>query len=83
MIVLSQLDQTNVMRGLITTLSKNGATIMPVSSPILYRRLDNPNASEPDSPEYGEITESSPVYEAYRRELSDAVDDGYAALVSV
>jgi len=83
MIVLSQLDQTNVMRGLITTLSKNGATIMPVSSPILYRRLDNPDASEPDSPEYGEITESSPVYEAYRRELSDAVDDGYAALVSV
>ena len=76
MIVVSQLDQMNVMRGLITTLSKDGATIRPVSSPILYRMLD-----EHETPAYGEIKPSSPAYETYHAALADTVQGGYVSLI--
>jgi transcriptional regulator with XRE-family HTH domain len=77
MIVLSQLTQAQSMQGLITTLSKDGATIRPVSAPIIYNRL-----SDPDAPAYGEITPDQPAYASYRDQLVAAVDNGYVALVA-
>lgn len=76
MIVLSQLAQAQPMRGLITTLSKAGATIRPVSAPITYRQLD-----DPDTPVYGEVAPGMPAYETYRAELDQSVAEGYVALV--
>ena len=77
MIVLSQLDQENTMRGLITTLSKDGAAVAPVSAPIIYQKLDTPEDSV-----YGELRAGDPTYENYRKRLKDAVSDGYISLVA-
>lgn len=78
MIVLTQLVQAQPMRGLITTLSKAGATIRPVSAPISYRRLE-----ADETPVYGEITPGSAAYAGYHAELTSAVSEGFVALVSV
>lgn len=77
MIVLTQLAHRQPMRGLITTLSKDGATIRPVSAPIIYCKLE-----DPDAPDYGEITPGTPSYAAYRDELATAMAEGYMALVA-
>lgn len=76
MIVLSQLDQTSTMRGLVTTFSKHGAAVCPVSAPILYQRL-----TEPDAAEFGEIAQGSKTYDAYRQRLLECMNDGYCSLV--
>jgi len=76
MIVLSQLTQAQPMRGLITTLSKDGATIRPVSAPIVYSQLKDPAEAA-----FGEITPGQPAYAAYRNELATAVASGYVALI--
>jgi hypothetical protein len=78
MIILSQVDQTNQMRGIITTLNRQGAALMPVASPIVYRKL----ASSPADSELGEIGPSNDCYETYRGMISEALDDGFARLVS-
>ena len=77
MIVLAQIDQTKHMRGLITTLSRRGAAIMPVSAPIIYRLLD-----DPDEPIYGEIKAGDAAYTSYRATLDECVRDGHATLIS-
>ncbi|MBU2534377.1 MAG: helix-turn-helix domain-containing protein [Alphaproteobacteria bacterium] len=78
MIVVSQLDQTKQMRGIITTLSKNGATIAPVSAPIVYLRLDEPAAAT-----FGEITEQDEAFAGYRERLATCLADGYVSLVGI
>jgi len=77
MVVLSQLTQAQPMCGLITTLSKNGATIRPVSAPIIYRKIDDPDAHA-----YGEIAPGHPAHADYRDELAGAMAEGYMALVT-
>ncbi len=78
MILLSQPDQTQHMRGIITTLSRNGATVAPVSAPIVYQRLEAPDAGV-----YGEILPGQPVFAMYKATLDECVGDGHATLVSV
>ena len=76
MIVVSQLDQTGMMRGLVTTRAKNNATMAPVSAPIIYRRLDDPDAAV-----FGEITSDDAAFPEYDETIRDAVDKGYCNVV--
>lgn len=77
MIVLSQLDQNGEMRGLITTLNKARAQIIPVAAPIVYAKRDKFDADA-----CGEITPTHPAYTGYKRLLDETVEQGYAKLVS-
>ncbi len=76
MIMLSQLDQMGHMRGLITTLNKQGAVLIPVCSPIVYAQRKDIAADE-----LGEISPSHTCHEAYRSLISEATTQGYAKLV--
>ncbi len=78
MILLPQPDQTDSMRGLITTLSRQGAAITPVSSPIIYRKLDDAAA-----PQYGEIAAAEPAFNEYKALLDDCLTSGHVSLVHV
>jgi transcriptional regulator with XRE-family HTH domain len=75
MIVVSQIDRFGEMRGIITTLHKQGAMLVPVATPIVYAKR------EEFSGPFGEITEQHPAYAGYRKILVDTVADGYARLV--
>jgi hypothetical protein len=76
MIVVSQLDRANQMRGLITTLHKRGAMLIPVSAPIVYiKRHDF------DAVAMGEIPPSAMDFAAYKQTLAEAIEQGYARLV--
>ncbi|MFX6803608.1 hypothetical protein ABTH20_19315, partial [Acinetobacter baumannii] len=44
MIVVSQVDRDGIMRGLMTTLNKRRASYVPVSTPIVYARTEDPAA---------------------------------------
>ena len=77
MIVVSQLDRFGQMRGLITTLNKQRATFVPVSSPIIYRK-----ASSFEGVTLGEIDSSHPAFARYKELLEEAVAEGYARLVA-
>ncbi|MGH1418704.1 MAG: helix-turn-helix domain-containing protein [Hyphomicrobiaceae bacterium] len=78
MVMVSQLDQRGFMRGLITTLNKQGAINLPVSAPIVYTRQEN------FAPEHlGIIKPDNAVYSDYRKMLDDTVKDGYAKVVSL
>ncbi len=76
MILVSQIDRTGCMRGLITTLNKQGAMLLPVSCPIVYARRD-----QIDAEGLGQITPDHPAYPAYRSMLRETIADGYARLV--
>jgi transcriptional regulator with XRE-family HTH domain len=78
MIVVSQLDRTGQMRGLITTLNKQRAVLVPVSAPIVYRKLDGFSGVA-----LGEVDASHPSFDSYKQLLNEAVAEGYARLVSV
>ena len=77
MIVVSQLDRSGEMRGLITTLNKQRATFVPVATPIVYAQRE---AFKPA--ELGDITPENPAYDGYRRLLDETIEQGYARLVS-
>jgi transcriptional regulator with XRE-family HTH domain len=76
MIVVSQLDQTNTMRGLVTTLAKKGAAIAPASTPIIYQFLENPDAAV-----FGELTPKDAIFEDYQRQLRQSLSEGYCSIV--
>ena len=78
MILLPQIDQTHTMRGLITTLSRQGTAITPVSAPIVYRRLN-----EADTVEYGEIGADSAAFASYQGVLRECLMDGHISLISI
>lgn len=78
MILLSQIDQTSQMRGLITTLSRQGAMIAPVSAPIVYRRLGTSETAV-----YGEIASGEEAYASYAEALRTCVSDGFASLIEL
>jgi transcriptional regulator with XRE-family HTH domain len=77
-IMVSQLDTSASMRGVITTLNKRGATFLPVAAPIAYIKAD---AFAADA--FGEIGPDHPRHAGYRRLLKDTIDDGYARLIDV
>lgn len=76
MIIVSQLDQHGVMRGLISTVSRNGPIVVPVSAPIIYMRRVQ---FEADS--FGEIGRAHRRFEEYRTALDAVTRDGFATLV--
>ena len=78
MILLPQIDQTETMRGLITTLSRQGTTITPVSAPIVYRRLQDPAVAD-----YGEIAAGSGAFDSYRALLNECLSDGHVSLIAI
>lgn len=78
MIVVSQLDRAGQMRGLVTTLNKQRAVLVPVSSPIVYARQETFSANA-----FGEIGPQHAAHAAYRSLLADTVESGYARLVTL
>jgi hypothetical protein len=65
------------MRGIITTLHKHGAMLLPVATPIVYARR------EEFTDACGSITEKTACFPAYKKILNDTVSEGYARLVDV
>ncbi|MGD9785225.1 MAG: helix-turn-helix domain-containing protein [Hyphomicrobiaceae bacterium] len=78
MVLVSQLDRLGAMRGLITTLNKQGAMLVPVSCPIVYLKRD-----EIDADGLGNIEPQHEDYASYRRVLDETIADGYAKVVSL
>ena len=60
MVVVSQVDRFGEMRGIITTLHKHGAMLVPVATPIVYAKRESF-----DGP-FGTIGTDSPAYKGYR-----------------
>jgi hypothetical protein len=76
MVMVSQLGPDERMRGLITTLSKQRAVLMPVSAPIVYiKRHDFAGVA------LGEITTGDAGHREYRQLLDETVEQGYARLI--
>ncbi len=75
MILVSQLDPGGEMRGIITTLNKQGRMFNPVAAPIAYIKRGDFKADT-----FGEIAPKSGAYAAYRKILDETVSDGYARL---
>ena len=78
MVMVSQLDQRGFMRGLITTLNKQGAMNVPVSAPIVYANHDD---FVPEG--LGVIKADNPHYGTYRTMLDDTVSEGYAKVIAI
>ena len=77
MVLVSQLDQNGEMRGIITTLNKSRAQLVPVATPIVYARRDTMKDVA-----FGEITSGHAAHAEYRRLLDETVEQGYARLVT-
>jgi transcriptional regulator with XRE-family HTH domain len=76
MVMVSQLDPAGCMRGLITTLSKQRAVLMPVSAPIVYLKQE-----DFDGVALGEVGTEHAGYANYKQLLVETVEQGYARLV--
>src|SRR5262247_2382311 len=78
MVMVSQLDPSGQMRGLVTTLSKRRAQLVPVSAPIVYIKRD-----EFASTRLGEIAAGDASHAEYGQLLAETVEQGYARLVAM
>jgi hypothetical protein len=78
MVMVSQLDPAGQMRGLITTLSKQRAMLMPVSAPIVYIKRDSFGGDT-----LGEISPGDPSFAAHKGLLDETVEQGYARLIGL
>jgi DNA-binding Xre family transcriptional regulator len=76
MVAVSQLDQSQHMRGIISTLSRSGPMYLPVAAPIVYVKRDDLSADE-----LGEIGVGHPSYAPYHGLLSQTVKERYVRLV--
>lgn len=76
MVVVSQLDMTGRMRGIITTLNKQKAVLVPVAAPIVYVRRDT---FEPTA--FGQIASGDPHHAEYAEMLDETTSQGYARLI--
>lgn len=76
MVMVSQLDQLGRMNGLITTVAKSGATMLPVSAPIVYVRRDDLAAEA-----CGEFGPDTTQHANYSGLLTEAVVNGYVKLI--
>jgi transcriptional regulator with XRE-family HTH domain len=77
MVLVSQVDRAGEMRGLVTTLNKQGAQFVPVSAPIVYKRQDTFVQAD-----LGEIASAHKKAATYRALLQETVATGYARLVT-
>jgi DNA-binding Xre family transcriptional regulator len=75
MVVVSQIDNAGEMRGIITTLNKQGRFFVPVASPIAYLKR-----SDFKSAVLGEVAPPSRAYGEYKRILDETMSEGYARL---
>jgi transcriptional regulator with XRE-family HTH domain len=75
MVVVSQIDRFSEMRGIITTLHKHGAMLMPVATPIVYAKRDDFSGA------LGDIGRENPSYARYKKVLEETTAQGYARLV--
>ena len=78
MVMVSQLDPTGHMRGLITTLNKQRASYVPVSTPIVYVKRDDFTDVA-----LGELAPGHPSYGGCRQLLDETLEQGYARLLGV
>jgi hypothetical protein len=78
MVMVSQLDPAGIMRGLITTLHKQKASLVPVSAPIVYVKQD-----EFSSIKLGEVEAGDAAFAAYRQLIEETVAQGYAKLIEL
>lgn len=76
MILVSQLDTAGEMRGLITTLNKQGRFFVPVAAPIAYLQRGDFKGTA-----LGEVPPGAPQHAEYRRILEETMSEGYARLV--
>ena len=79
MVMVSQIDQAGHMRGIITTLNRQGAMLVPVASPIVYMQLNDGT----DAPAYGQIRPEDEAFETYKKHIDDTTAEGYARLVEL
>jgi DNA-binding Xre family transcriptional regulator len=78
MVMVSQLDATGHMRGLITTLHKQRASLVPVSTPIVYaKKEDFADVA------LGELAIGHPSHGYCRLLLEEAQEQGYARLIGM
>jgi DNA-binding Xre family transcriptional regulator len=77
MVMVSQLDTAGSMRGLITTLSKQHAVLMPVSAPIVFQKLEDFTGVS-----LGDIGPGQPGHAGYKALLDETLEQGYARLVA-
>jgi plasmid maintenance system antidote protein VapI len=76
MVLVSQLDQLGEMRGLVTTLNKQGRNYVPVAAPIAYiKRADFKGVT------LGETSPGDADHASYRKVLDETLAEGYARLV--
>jgi hypothetical protein len=76
--MVSQLDPTGHMRGLITTLNKQRASFVPVSTPIVYVKRDDFTDVT-----LGDLAAGHPGYHGCKQLLDETLEQGYARLLSV
>ena len=78
MVMVSQLDPAGVMRGLITTLHKQKATLVPVSTAIVYVKQAEFSATT-----LGEVGAGDGAFANYRQLLEETIGQGYARLIGL
>jgi transcriptional regulator with XRE-family HTH domain len=78
MVIVSQLGPTAQMRGLVTTLAKQRAQLVPVSAPIAYLKRDDFAGAA-----LGEIAAGDASHRDYKQLLEETVEQGYARLVAM
>jgi transcriptional regulator with XRE-family HTH domain len=78
MVMVSQLDATGHMRGLITTLHKQRASLVPVSTPVVYAKKENFADVA-----LGELAIEHPSHGYCRQLLEEALEQGYARLIGM
>jgi DNA-binding Xre family transcriptional regulator len=78
MVIVSQLDATGHMRGLITTLTKQRSMFVPISAPVVYVRTDDFTGIG-----LGELEPKDAAFAGYRAKLIEGVEQDYARLISV
>jgi hypothetical protein len=66
------------MRGLVTTLSKQRAQLVPVSAPIVYLKRDDFAGAV-----IGEIGADQANHREYAQLLADTLEQGYARLITM
>lgn len=76
MVMVSQLDPTGHMRGLITTLNKQRASFVPVSAPIVYLKREDFAGDT-----LGEIGSEKAAFGTYQQLLQETLDQGYARMI--
>ncbi|MFM2422731.1 MAG: hypothetical protein RL291_1261 [Pseudomonadota bacterium] len=77
MVLVSQIDREGLLRGIITTLNKHRAQLVPVATPIVYLKQDTFDADA-----FGEIGAKHRLFKTYADLVGATISEGYARLVS-